>query len=40
MKKKSMVNPCNVDSSNVYENSSGIDFTEVYKDYNYSPPTI
>ena len=40
MMKKSMVNPCNVDSSNVYENSSGIDFKLVYKDYNYSPPTI
>ena len=40
MMKKTMVNPCNVDSSNVYENSSGIDFTEVYKDYNYSSPTI
>ena len=40
MMKKSMGNPCNVNSYNVYKNSSGIDFSLVYKDYNYSPPTI
>ena len=39
MMKKATVNKCNINSNNVYENSSGIDFYEVYADYNYSPLT-
>lgn len=39
MMKKSIINTCCINSSNVYENSSGIDFNEVYADYN-SPLTI
>ncbi len=40
MMKKSMGNPCNVNSYNVYKNSFDIDFSLIYKDDNYSTPTI
>ena len=40
MMKKSAINNCSVNSSNVYNNTSGIDFNKVYSDYNYSPLTI
>lgn len=40
MMKKVVVNDCNINSNNIYENSSGIDFNEVYSDYEYSPLTI
>ena len=40
MMKKSMTNKCNIDSSNIFDNSSGIDFQLVYADYHYSPLTI
>ena len=39
MMKKASVNKCNINSDNVYDNSSGINFTEVYAEYNYSPLT-
>lgn len=37
MMKKAVLNDCNVNSNNVYENTSGIDFKEVYADYNFLP---
>ena len=40
MMKKSAPHKCDINSSNVYENTSGIDFNSVYADYNYSPLTI
>lgn len=40
MMKTSMANKCNIDSSNIFDNSSGIDFQLVYTDYHYSPLTI
>lgn len=40
MMKKSIVNKCNVTSSNIYDNTSGIDFSCVYADYNFLPLTI
>lgn len=40
MMKKTITNKCNVISSNVYDNTSGIDFDVVYSDYNYLPLTI
>ena len=39
MMKKATVNKCNINSHNVHDNSSGIDFNEVYAKYNYSPLT-
>ena len=39
MMKKASVNKRNINSDNVYDNSSGINFTEVYAEYNYSPLT-
>ena len=39
MMKKATVNSCTVNSSNVYNNTSGIDFYKVYSDYNFSPLT-
>ncbi len=39
MMKKSITNKCNITSNNVYENTSGIDFSSVYADYNYLPLT-
>ena len=39
MMKKATVNKCNINSNNVYDNSSGINFDEVYAEYNYSPLT-
>ena len=39
MMKKAVINNCNVNSNNVYDNTSGIDFNAVYADYNYSPLT-
>ena len=33
MMKQSITNACSVDSNNVYDNSSGIDFQKVYADY-------
>ena len=40
MMKKVTTNECAINSNNVYDNSSGIDFSVVYADYNYSPLTI
>jgi len=40
MMKKSIEKKCNVTSSNIYDNTSGIDFSTVYADYDYSPLTI
>lgn len=40
MMKKAAVNKCNINSNNVYDNYSGINFDEVYADYNHSPLTI
>ena len=40
MMKKSMANSCSINSNNVYDNSSGIDFKLVYEDYHYSSLTI
>ena len=39
MMKKLTVNNCTVNSTNVYNNTSGIDFYKVYSDYNFSPLT-
>ena len=39
MMKKATVNKCNINSNNIYDNSSGINFNEVYAEYNYSPLT-
>ena len=39
MMKKATINSCTVNSSNVYNNTSGIDFYKVYSDYNFSPLT-
>ena len=36
--KKATVNSCTVNSSNVYNNTSGIDFYKVYSEYNFSLP--
>lgn len=36
MMKKSIIKKCSVSSSNIYNNSSSIDFHSVYADYNYS----
>lgn len=38
--KKAIINNCKINSNNVYDNSSGIDFNIVYADYCYSSPTI
>lgn len=38
--KQIIVKLSDVNSTNVFDNTSGIDFFDVYKDYNYSPPTI
>ena len=40
MMKKATTNECTINSNNVYDNSSGIDFSVVYADYNYSSLTI
>ena len=40
MMKKVTTKICKTNSNNVYSNSSGIDFSEIYADYNYSPLTI
>ena len=40
MMKKSTINNCSISSSNVYNNTSGIDFDKVYSDYNFSLLTI
>lgn len=40
MMKKAVINKCNINSNNVYNNTSGIDFNKVYADYDYSPLTI
>ena len=40
MMKKSTINTCTINSNNVYDNTSGIDFNKVYSDYNFSSPTI
>lgn len=37
--KKVTINSCTVNSSNVYDNTSGIDFYKVYSEYNFSPLT-
>ena len=40
MMKRVTLYKCNIDTNNVYDNSSGINFNDVYSDYNYSPLTI
>lgn len=40
MMKKSIVARCSISSNNIYDNTSGIDFFDVYADYNFSSPTI
>ncbi|MBQ9318406.1 MAG: IS1595 family transposase [Bacilli bacterium] len=40
MMKKATTKICKTNSNNVYSNSFGIDFSEIYVDYNYSPLTI
>lgn len=40
MMKKATINNCSISSSNVYNNTSGIDFDKVYSDYKFSPLTI
>ena len=40
MMKNATTKICNINSNNVYDNTSGIDFYVVYADYNYSPLTI
>jgi transposase-like protein len=40
MMKKTTIKSCNINSNNIYANSSGINFKEVYSDYNFSPLTI
>ena len=37
MMKKAVINNCNVNSNNVFDNTSGIDFKSIYSEYNYSP---
>ena len=39
MMKKVTINSCTVNSSNVYDNTSSIDFHKVYSEYNFSPLT-
>lgn len=38
--KKAITKDCSINSSNVYDSSSGIDFNVVYADYGYSSLTI
>lgn len=40
MLKKTVINKCSVNSTNVYDHSSNIDFFSIYEDYHYSPATI
>lgn len=40
MMKKSIAKRCNISSNNIYDNTSGIDFSDVYADYNFSSLTI
>ena len=40
MMKKTAINKCSINSNNIYCDSSGINFNEVYGEYNYSPLTI
>ncbi len=40
MMKKSVINVCSTYSNNIYDNTSGIDFSNGYSDYNFSPLTI
>ena len=40
MMKKSIANNCNINSNNIFDNSSGIDFKSVYEEYHYSSLTI
>ena len=39
MMKKAVINNCNVNSNNIFDNTSGIDFNAVYSDYNFLPLT-
>lgn len=38
--KKTIVHSCHINSNNVFDNQSGIDFNEAYHDFNFSSPTI
>lgn len=38
--KQAIIKKCNVNSNNVFDNTSGIDFNVVYADYNFLSPTI
>ena len=40
MMKNATTKFCSINSNNIYDNTSGIDFNDVYADYNYSPLTI
>lgn len=40
MMKNASTKNCSINSNNVYDNTSGIDFNDVYADYNYTPLTI
>lgn len=40
MMKKAAINRCSINSNNIYCDTSGINFGEVYAEYNYSPLTI
>lgn len=40
MMKRATINSCNINSNNIYNNSSGINFNDVYYDYKFSPLTI
>ena len=40
MMKKATVNNCTINSNNVYDNTSNINFNKVYFEYNFSPLTI
>ena len=35
--KKVVIDDCTINSNNVFDNTSGIDFDEVYIDYDFTP---
>ena len=40
MMKQTTINSCTINSNNIYDNTSGINFKKVYSDYNFPPLTI
>ena len=40
MMKKAVINDCSIHSNNVYDNTSGIDFNDIYSEYNHLSLTI